>query len=380
MNAFILLLLGMIIFFIAYITYGSYIEKKWGVDPGRKTPAHTRPDGRDYVPTDAKVLLGHHFSSIAGAGPITGPIIATMYGWLPVYLWIIFGCVFFGGVHDYGSLLASLRHEGKSIGEVIRSNVSQKGKIMFTLYAFITICLVVAAFLDITAGTFAVNVQTVGNIDAIDLAVTAGAKLIVTPGYLFEPAIYKAQDTHPDVSFVLLDGTPQDGTYSDFRIETNVYSVLYAEEQAGFLAGYAVVKEGYTNLGVMAGMAVPAVMRFGYGFLQGANYAAKEMNMPVGAINANYTYLGNFDPTPENQTLANSWYQSGIQVIFAPAGGAGNSVMSAAEQNNALVVGVDIDQSTESSTVITSAMKMLGESVYNAIDDFYNGKFLEENL
>ncbi|WP_297205043.1 BMP family ABC transporter substrate-binding protein [uncultured Brachyspira sp.] len=212
-------------------------------------------------------------------------------------------------------------------------------------------------------------------IDAIDLAVTAGAKLIVTPGYLFEPAIYKAQDTHPDVSFVLLDGTPQDGTYSDFRIETNVYSVLYAEEQAGFLAGYAVVKEGYTNLGVMAGMAVPAVMRFGYGFLQGANYAAKEMNMPVGAINANYTYLGNFDPTPENQTLANSWYQSGIQVIFAPAGGAGNSVMSAAEQNNALVVGVDIDQSTESSTVITSAMKMLGESVYNAIDDFYNGKF-----
>ena len=126
-------------------------------------------------------------------------------------------------------------------------------------------------------------------IDAIDLAVTAGAKLIVTPGYLFEPAIYKAQDTHPDVSFVLLDGTPQDGTYSDFRIETNVYSVLYAEEQAGFLAGYAVVKEGYTNLGVMAGMAVPAVMRFGYGFLQGANYAAKEMNMPVGAINANYT-------------------------------------------------------------------------------------------
>ena len=158
--------------------------------------------------------------------------------------------------------------------------------------------------------------------NTVELAVTGGAKLIVTPGYLFEPAIYKAQDTHPDVSFVLLDGTPQDGTYSDFRIETNVYSVLYAEEQAGFLAGYAVVKEGYTNLGVMAGMAVPAVMRFGYGFLQGANYAAKEMNMPVGAINANYTYLGNFDPTPENQTLANSWYQSGIQVIFAPAGGA----------------------------------------------------------
>ena len=157
MNAFILLLIGIVAFFIAYIGYGSFLAKKWGIDPGKKTPAHTLTDGKDYVPTDAKVLLGHHFSSIAGAGPITGPIIATMFGWLPVYLWIVFGCIFFGGVHDYGSLLASLRHEGKSIGEVIRHNVGQKGKIMFTLYAFITICLVVAAFLDITAGTFGVN-------------------------------------------------------------------------------------------------------------------------------------------------------------------------------------------------------------------------------
>lgn len=157
MNAFILLLIGIVAFFIAYIGYGSFLAKKWGIDPGKKTPAHTLTDGKDYVPTDAKVLLGHHFSSIAGAGPITGPIIATMFGWLPVYLWIVLGCIFFGGVHDYGSLLASLRHEGKSIGEVIRANVGQKGKIMFTLYAFITICLVVAAFLDITAGTFGVN-------------------------------------------------------------------------------------------------------------------------------------------------------------------------------------------------------------------------------
>ena len=211
--------------------------------------------------------------------------------------------------------------------------------------------------------------------NTVELAVTGGAKLIVTPGYMFEPVVYKAQDMYTNINFILIDGTPQDGTYSNYKTADNTIAILYAEEEAGFLAGYAVVKEGYTNLGVMAGMAVPAVMRFGYGFLQGANYAAKEMNMPVGAINANYTYLGNFDPTPENQTLANSWYQSGIQVIFAPAGGAGNSVMSAAEQNNALVVGVDIDQSTESSTVITSAMKMLGESVYNAIDDFYNGKF-----
>lgn len=159
MNAFVLLIIGMALFFVAYLTYGAFLAKKWGVDPGRKTPAHTMRDNVDYVPTDAKVLLGHHFSSIAGAGPITGPIIAVMFGWLPVYLWIVVGCIFFGGVHDYGSLLASLRHEGKSIGEIIRANVGQKAKIIFTIYAFLTICLVVAAFLDITAGTFAVNVD-----------------------------------------------------------------------------------------------------------------------------------------------------------------------------------------------------------------------------
>ena len=212
-------------------------------------------------------------------------------------------------------------------------------------------------------------------INAIDLAVAGKAKVIVTPGFLFEPAVYKAQDTHPDVKFILLDGAPQDGTYTDFRIESNVYSVFYAEEQAGFLAGYAIVKEGYTNLGVMAGMAVPAVIRFGYGFVQGAEYAAQELGLASGTIKMNYTYVGNFNPTPENQTLATSWYQSGVQVIFAPAGGAGNSAMAAAEQNNGLVIGVDVDQSAESPTVITSAIKMLGGSVYDAIDAYYNDNF-----
>ena len=210
-------------------------------------------------------------------------------------------------------------------------------------------------------------------VDSIDLSIAAGAKLVVTPGFLFEPAVYRAQDTHPEINFVLLDGSPQDGTYTDFRIEKNVYSIFYAEEQAGFLAGYGIVKEGYTNLGVIAGMAVPAVVRFGYGFVQGANYAAKE----IGArnIKVDYNYIGDFSPSPETQTKASSWYRNGVQVIFSPAGGAGNSVMAAAEQNNGLVIGVDVDQSGESSSVITSAMKMIGESVYNAIDEFYKGNF-----
>ena len=215
--------------------------------------------------------------------------------------------------------------------------------------------------------------DTDSKIDSIYLAISSGAKLIVTPGYLFEPAIYKVQDTHPEINFVLLDGTPQDGTYTDFRIEKNVYAVLYAEEEAGFLAGYGVVKEGYTNLGVMGGMAEPSVIRFGYGFVQGADYAAKELG--VKNIKIDYTYIGGYEPTPEVQTKASSWFIKGVQVIFAPAGGAGNSVMSAAEQNKGYVIGVDVDQSVESPTVITSAMKMIGESVYNAIDEFYKGNF-----
>ena len=210
-------------------------------------------------------------------------------------------------------------------------------------------------------------------IDSIDLAVAAGAKIVVTPGFLFEPAIYKAQDTHPEVNFVLLDGSPQDGTYTDFRIEKNVYSVFYAEEQAGFLAGYGAVKDGYTNLGFMGGMAVPAVVRFGYGFVQGVNYAAKEFG--IRNVKVDYNYLGGFNPSPEIQTKAASWYRNGVQVIFVAGGGAGNSVMAAAEQNNGYVIGVDVDQSGESSSVITSAMKMIGESVYNAIDEFYKGNF-----
>ncbi|WP_020004926.1 BMP family lipoprotein [Brachyspira innocens] len=212
-------------------------------------------------------------------------------------------------------------------------------------------------------------------LNTIELAVKGGAKLIVTPGYQFEPAIYRAQDIYTNVNFILIDGEPQDGTYTDYRTETNTIAILYAEEEAGFLAGYAIVKEGYTNLGVIGGVAHPAVVRFGYGFIQGADYAANELELEKGDINIKYTYVGNYDTTPENQTLAASWYKSGTQVIFAPAGGAAYSVMSAAENNNGLVIGVDVDQSFESPTVITSAMKMIRESVYNAVASYYNKTF-----
>lgn len=155
MNSLGLLLLGILLFLAAYATYGSYLAKKWGIDPKRETPAHSLRDDVDYCPADAKVLLGHHFSSIAGAGPISGPIQAAVFGWLPVYLWIVIGSIFVGGVHDWGSLLASIRHDGKSIGEVIRSTIGERGKKLFNIFAWLTLVLVVAAFTDICASTFA---------------------------------------------------------------------------------------------------------------------------------------------------------------------------------------------------------------------------------
>ena len=209
----------------------------------------------------------------------------------------------------------------------------------------------------------------------IDLAVRGGAKVIVTPGFLFEVPIYTAQDRYPKVNFILVDGTPHSADYSNFKTNSNVVGVLYAEDQAGFLAGYAAVKDGNRKLGFMGGMAVPAVVRFGYGFVQGAEYAAQELGLAAGAITINYHYTGGFSATPEAQTMAASWYNSGVDIIFACGGAVGNSVMAAAEQAGKKVIGVDVDQAGESYTVITSAMKGLQASVYSCIVDFYAGKF-----
>jgi basic membrane protein A len=207
------------------------------------------------------------------------------------------------------------------------------------------------------------------------LAVRGGAKVIVTPGFLFEVPVFIAQDRYPDVNFILVDGSPHSADYSTFKTGKNAVGVHYAEDQAGFLAGYAVVKDGYRRLGFVGGMAVPAVVRFGYGFIQGAEYAAAELGLAAGAITVNYHYTGGFAATPEAQTLAASWYNNGVEVIFACGGAVGNSVMAAAEQAGKKVIGVDVDQSSESPTVITSAMKGLGESVYSCISDYYAGKF-----
>ncbi|SDX17952.1 carbon starvation CstA family protein [Tepidimicrobium xylanilyticum] len=155
MSALVLILASIIIFVIAYATYGAWLAKKWGVDPTIKTPAHEINDGVDYVPTHPGILLGHHFASIAGAGPINGPIQAAIFGWVPVYLWIMIGCIFFGAPHDMGSLFVSIRNRGKSIGEVIKDTMGNTGKKLFAIFAWLTLLLVIAAFANIVATTFA---------------------------------------------------------------------------------------------------------------------------------------------------------------------------------------------------------------------------------
>ena len=151
----------LILLIIAYHTYGKFIANKLGIDKSAKTPAHTKNDGVDYVPAKAPVLLGHHFASIAGAAPIVGPIIAATFGWVPAILWILAGGIFFGAVHDFTSLIASVRHEGRSIGEVIEKYIGLSGKRLFTIFSFATLILVIGVFTDIVAKTF-VSLPSVG--------------------------------------------------------------------------------------------------------------------------------------------------------------------------------------------------------------------------
>ena len=154
MSASILIIVSVCAFFLAYITYGAFLAKKLGLDPTKQTPAHSRRDGVDYVPARAPVLLGHHFASIAGAAPIIGPVTAAAFGWVPVALWIIFGGIFMGAVHDFTSLVASIRHGGRSIGEIINDNVGPTGKRLFGIFAWLTLVLIIAVFAIVIANTF----------------------------------------------------------------------------------------------------------------------------------------------------------------------------------------------------------------------------------
>ena len=155
MNALIMLVIAAVILIIGYICYGGWLSKQWGIDNSIETPAHTLEDGVDYVPAQPYVVIGHHFSSIAGAGPINGPIQAAIFGWVPVLLWVLIGGIFIGAMHDFGALFASLRHKGQTLAAVVAANIDESAKKLFCVFSFLTLVLVVAAFASIVAGTFA---------------------------------------------------------------------------------------------------------------------------------------------------------------------------------------------------------------------------------
>ena len=196
MSGLLLVIIGAACLLVGYIVYGRWLCKEWGVGEGGETPAHTMEDGIDYVPAKAPVLMGHHFSSIAGAGPITGPISAAGlgFGWLACTLWIVIGGIFFGGVHDFGALFASVRHGGKSIGEIISANMSVRAKRLFIIFSYLTLILVVAAFASIVAGTFGVTYDEAGNLTAAGVAnaqVAMVSLLFIVLAIIFGYCVYR---------------------------------------------------------------------------------------------------------------------------------------------------------------------------------------------
>ncbi len=154
MTALLIILVAIVLLVIGYVTYGNWLCKQWGIDPTRKTPAIEKEDGVDYVAAKPAVLMGHHFSSIAGAGPINGPIQASIFGWVPVFLWCVIGGIFFGGLQDFGSLFASIRHDGKSVGEIIKDSMGRRAQKLFIIFALLVLILVIASFVNVVAGTF----------------------------------------------------------------------------------------------------------------------------------------------------------------------------------------------------------------------------------
>ncbi len=190
MNAVLVLLVGCAILIVGYIFYGGWLAKQWGVDDTKVTPAHELEDGMDYVPAKAPVLMGHHFSSIAGAGPINGPIQAAVFGWLPCMLWILIGGIFFGAVHDYGALFASIRHKGQTLGEVVAANIGERAKKLFIIFSYLTLVLVVAAFASIVAGTFK-GFNDDGTQNAANASVAMVSILFIVMAIIFGFCVYR---------------------------------------------------------------------------------------------------------------------------------------------------------------------------------------------
>ena len=211
--------------------------------------------------------------------------------------------------------------------------------------------------------------STEERINQIDLAVSEGATVVVLPGYLFGETLSEVQSTYPDVNFIAVDVSEAD---MSVPIESNAYACTFSEEQAGYLAGYAAVKDGYTKLGFLGGMAVPAVIRYGYGYVQGINDAAAELGVDV---EVKYTYGGQFYGDANITAKMESWYSEGTEIVFACGGGIYTSALEAALGYKGMIIGVDVDQHALSENVITSAQKGLAVSVKLALGEYYGNEW-----
>ena len=180
MNGLVIVLIGIVALAAGYLLYGRWLAKKWGIDPNAKTPAYTHEDGQDYVPSSKFTVFSHQFSSIAGAGPVTGPILASVFGWVPVLLWLIIGGLFFGAVQDFGALYASVKNEGKSMGMIMEKYIGKTGRKLFMLFCWLFTLLVIAAFTDMVAGTFnGVGLDSAGTAYANSAAASISMLFIV---------------------------------------------------------------------------------------------------------------------------------------------------------------------------------------------------------
>ncbi len=199
-----LLMIGIAIVVLggAYLLYGRWLVKTWGIDTEAKTPAYTKEDGEDFIPTPAGVVFSHQFSSIAGAGPVTGPILAAAFGWLPVFLWLLIGGVFFGAVHDFGALYASVKNEGKSLGAIIEKYIGKVGRKLFFLFCWIFSLLVIAAFADMVANTFN-GYNADGSLNAPDAAAASISMLFIVVAMLFGLFIKYKKPTSQKLQFVI---------------------------------------------------------------------------------------------------------------------------------------------------------------------------------
>ncbi len=229
MNGILILIIAIVALLCGYIFYGRWLAKKWGVDDSIKTPAHTMEDGVDYVPTKKQVVFGHQFASIAGAGPINGPIQAAVFGWVPVLLWCIIGGIFFGAVQDFSSMFASVRNKGRSIGVIIEKYVGKTGKRLFLLFVYLFSILVVAAFADICANSFGLSEKFTETVNYANgqVATTSTLFIVAAVGFgFFLKYVKPGTVVNTIVSIVLLVACIVIGLFFPMSLSTKVWMYL----------------------------------------------------------------------------------------------------------------------------------------------------------